>query len=237
MKKIKKTKSKNNSWPVIVAALIIVLVGLIVIPRFKLLAFLSPQGQVDIDSLNGEADLAQSRAIYNNKKISLPNYYEGETKPMVLGENNSSKRIEVDLTNQRVYAIENGNRIYDFPVSSGLWGRTPTGTFRIWVKLRYTLMTGGSTALGTYYYLPNVPYVMFFYNDQVPRSSGYSLHGTYWHSNFGHPMSHGCLNMKTEDVEKLYYWAGPDLQGKASIYASADNPGTEIVIYGNAPWE
>lgn len=219
------------------AVFIIILAGLIVIPRFKLLAFLSPQGTIDVNSLSGEADLSQSKAVYNNKSVSLPNSYEEATRPMVLGENNFSKRIEVDLTNQKVYAIENGNRIYDFLISSGKWGRTPTGTFRIWVKLRYALMTGGSTALGTYYYLPNVPYVMFFYNNQVSRSRGYSLHGTYWHSNFGHPMSHGCINMKTEDVEKLYYWASPDLQGKASIYASADNPGTEVVIYGDAPWE
>ncbi|MBZ5574334.1 MAG: L,D-transpeptidase, partial [Acidobacteriia bacterium] len=33
--------------------------------------------------------------------------------------------------------------------------------------------------------LPNVPYTQYFYQ-------GYGLHGTYWHHNFGTPMSHGC---------------------------------------------
>ena len=32
-------------------------------------------------------------------------------------------------------------------------------------------------------------------------------HGTYWHNNFGHPMSHGCVNMTNEDAKWLYEWA------------------------------
>ena len=43
---------------------------------------------------------------------------------------------------------------------------------------------------GPGYYLPGVPYVMYFYQ-------GYGLHGTYWHDNFGQPMSHGCVNLPT----------------------------------------
>jgi lipoprotein-anchoring transpeptidase ErfK/SrfK len=38
---------------------------------------------------------------------------------------------------------------------------------------------------------------MYFYES-------YGLHGTYWHHNFGHPMSHGCVNLKTEDAQWLY---------------------------------
>lgn len=176
---------------------------------------------------------------FHQKIVQVPSFDQRfdflQPDQRVLGENSSNKRIEVDLTNQRVYAYEGDRMVYNFLISSGLWGRTPTGSFRIWVKFRYTKMSGGSKALGTYYYLPNVPYVMFFYNDQVAKSRGYSLHGTYWHSNFGHPMSHGCINMKTEEAGLLYYWAQPDLQGKQSIYASAENPGTEVIIYGQAP--
>lgn len=117
----------------------------------------------------------------------------------VLTQNNlsdpSQKRIEVDLTNQKLYAYEGNNLVYSFSVSSGKWHLTPTGTFHIWIKERFVHMVGGSKALRTYYDLPNVPFVMFFYNDQASKSDGYSLHGTYWHHNFGHPMSHGCLNL------------------------------------------
>jgi len=156
--------------------------------------------------------------------------------PNVLGAYRADKRIEIDLTNQRLYAYEGNNKIYDFLISSGKWGRTPTGEFTIWTKLRYTKMEGGNKALNTYYYLPNVPFTMFFYNDDIPTWRGFGIHGTYWHSNFGHPMSHGCINMKTEEVEKIYFWAQPDLPGgKLSTRATPENPGTRVVIYGKAP--
>lgn len=151
--------------------------------------------------------------------------------------NNGEKRIEVDLTNQRVYAIEGDQIVYQFVVSTGKWGRTPTGEFTIWMKVRSQLMKGGSRELGTYYYLPNVPYVMFFYNDQIAKMRGFSFHGTYWHDNFGHPMSHGCINMRTEDAKTLYEWATPVVTDpKAwSTPATPENPGTKVVIYGVTP--
>ncbi len=103
--------------------------------------------------------------------------------------------ILVDLSEQRLYAIDGDRLERTFVVSTGL-PQTPTvvGTFRIWVKLRSTDMAGPG------YYLPNVPYTMYFYQ-------GYGIHGTYWHNNFGRPMSHGCVNMRTEDARWLFHWA------------------------------
>lgn len=150
---------------------------------------------------------------------------------------NYAKRIEVDLTNQRVYAFEGDRVIYQFTVSTGKWGATPTGEFTIWTKVRSQLMSGGSRELHTYYYLPNVPWVMFFYNDKIAKMRGFSFHGTYWHNNFGHPMSHGCINMTIEDAKTLYEWATPtisDTKAWATL-ASAENPGTKVVIYGTTP--
>lgn len=149
----------------------------------------------------------------------------------------ADKRIEVDLTNQKVYAYEGNIRVYEFLISSGSWGRTPTGEFTIWAKVKSQLMKGGSKELHTYYYLPNVPWVMFFYNDSIQKMRGFSFHGTYWHENFGHPMSHGCINMKTEEAKILYDWATPiATNDKAwSTLAKDDNPGTKVIIYGEAP--
>ena len=154
-------------------------------------------------------------------------------KKSVLGDSNLPKRIEIDLTNQRLYAYEGDTQVFNFLVSTGKWGRTPTGNFKIWVKLRYTLMSGGSKALRTYYYLPNVPYVMFIYNADYPKYKGYGIHGTYWHDNFGRPMSHGCINMRIEEAALLYNWAQP--LGDNNVYASDNNPGTDVIIYGVAP--
>lgn len=201
----------------------------------------SGKERVDFANATGKYDPSDTVAYIDGEEIEAPPLYAYTYNPTeglnrVLGDTNpSNKRIEVDLTNQRVYAFEGNTKVYDFLVSTGLWGRTPTGEFTIWTKFLATKMSGGSKALGTYYYLPNVPYVMFFSNAAVPGWRGYSLHGTYWHSNFGHPMSHGCVNMKTEEAAIIYYWSTPDLKGKGSIAASADNPGTKIIIYGTAP--
>lgn len=95
-------------------------------------------------------------------------------------------------------------------------------------------MKGGSKLLGTYYDLPNVPNTMYFYNAQIPKSRGYGIHGAYWHNNFGHPMSHGCINLSIPDSKTLYDWATPVWTANTTL-ASSDNPGTAIKIYGNAP--
>lgn len=103
--------------------------------------------------------------------------------------------IDVNLTQQMVYAYEGDRLINSFVVSTGTWQHpTVTGDYRIYAKYRYTDMAGPG------YYLPNVPYTMYFYK-------GYALHGTYWHNNFGTPMSHGCINLSITDAAWLYEWS------------------------------
>ncbi len=150
-----------------------------------------------------------------------------------------NKHIEVDLTRQKVYAFEHEQKVFEFDISSGKWAPTPTGEFTIWAKVRSQKMSGGDKRIGTYYYLPNVPYVMFFSNNEVVKIRGFSLIGTYWHDNFGHPMSHGCVNMRTADAKTLYEWIMPQVTNLKSwsTLASNDNPGTKLVIYGETPNE
>ena len=114
-------------------------------------------------------------------------------RPSLVGENENW--ILVDLSQQRTYAYTGDTLMNTFVVSTGTW-QTPTvtGTFRIYVKYRFTTMTGPG------YNLPNVPYTMYFYK-------GYGLHGTYWHNNFGVPMSHGCVNLRTDEAAWLYSFA------------------------------
>lgn len=108
---------------------------------------------------------------------------------------NGARWIDVDLTRQTVSAYEGDVAVNSFVVSTGTW-QTPTvtGEYHVYVKLRTSDMSGPG------YYLPNVPYVMYFYQ-------GYGLHGTYWHHNFGTPMSHGCVNLQTDDAGWLFDWA------------------------------
>jgi lipoprotein-anchoring transpeptidase ErfK/SrfK len=103
--------------------------------------------------------------------------------------------IYVNLSEQRLYAYEGDTLVNSFVVSTGTW-QTPTvtGKYKIWIKLRSSSMSGPG------YYLPDVPYIMYFYK-------GYGIHGTYWHNNFGTPMSHGCVNMTITDAEWVYNFA------------------------------
>jgi len=180
-------------------------------------------------------DQSDTQGEYYGHIVTSTDVVTSLPKLPVLSHSTAQKRIEVNLTAQRVYAYEDDRLIYDFLVSTGKWGRTPTGTFTIWAKSRYQKMSGGSKVLGTYYYLPNVPYISWFSNSEVPAIRGYSFHGTYWHDNFGHPMSHGCINMRTEDAEKLFYWADPEVGDHNFVKATPENQGTQVVIYGTTP--
>jgi len=156
---------------------------------------------------NGEYKVDEKQTLFNNEKVD---YQLAELTPSfeslagqegaVLGATTDERWIEIDLSEQKLRA-HNGNNIdYEFLISSGKWAPTPTGEFRIWIKLRYTKMEGGKKENNTYYYLPNVPYTQYFYK-------GYGVHGAYWHNNFGHPMSHGCVNMRPEEAGIVFNWA------------------------------
>lgn len=103
--------------------------------------------------------------------------------------------IEVNLSNQTLTAWQGDVAVLHTLVSTGTY-RTPTvtGRYAVNTKLSSQRMTGPG------YDLPGVPWVMYFY-------SGYAIHGTYWHNNFGSPMSHGCVNMRTDEAAMLFAWA------------------------------
>jgi lipoprotein-anchoring transpeptidase ErfK/SrfK len=105
------------------------------------------------------------------------------------------KWIDLDLSEQRLTAHQGDTAIFSALVSTGL-PRTPTpiGEFKIYRKVRSQVMSGPG------YYLPNVQWVSYFYK-------GNAIHGTYWHNNFGQPMSHGCVNLRNADAEWIYNWA------------------------------
>ena len=179
----------------------------------------------------------ESVAEFLGAKVTPPSLATLNELTRVLGtSSDSEKRIEVDLTNQRVYAFEGNHKVHEFIVSTGKWGRTPTGNFRIWAKVKSQKMSGGSASDNTYYYLPNVPWVMFFSNNEVAASRGFSFHGTYWHNNFGHPMSHGCVNISPANAEKLYNWVEPPAKGNTT-YIKDSESSTPVTIYGTAPKE
>jgi lipoprotein-anchoring transpeptidase ErfK/SrfK len=115
----------------------------------------------------------------------------GTTLTTPLGE----KWIQLDLSAQSLTAYEGETPVFQGLVSTGVsWYPTPLGEFKIYRRVRSQVMSGPG------YYLPNVEFVSYFYK-------GYAIHGTYWHNNFGQPMSHGCVNMTNADASWIYDWA------------------------------
>jgi lipoprotein-anchoring transpeptidase ErfK/SrfK len=103
--------------------------------------------------------------------------------------------IDIDLSEQMLYANDGATRVAAFQVSTGIsLYPTEVGQFRIYVKYPFADMSGSD------YFLPDVPFVMYYSGD-------FGIHGTYWHHNFGTPMSRGCVNMDIRDAEWLYNWA------------------------------
>jgi len=124
------------------------------------------------------------------------------------------KRIEVNLTTQTLTAYEYDKQVFKTTICSGIPNgprgangiptKTPTGDFRIRDKMPAKHMGDGNLfADADDYELPGVPWTCFF------TEEGHAFHGTYWHENFGVPMSHGCINMRTEEAKWLFLWVLP----------------------------
>lgn len=144
----------------------------------------------DPDTVFAGQTLLIPNPTYTGDSYGITPVYAAPAPPTGAG-----REIVVDLSDSRVYAYENGVLVHTVLGSTGL-PATPTvqGDFRIQRKYFAQTMSGPG------YYLPDVPYVLYFY-------AGYALHGTYWHSNWGQPMSHGCVNLPTPEAEWFYSWA------------------------------
>lgn len=149
----------------------------------------SQEGWINTTSVN----LASINLAYDYYPIQTSPPTETSTPVVLLGIND--RWIDIDLSEQMLYAYDGTDLVASFLVSTGIdLYPTEPGQFHIDVKWRFSDMRGDD------YFLPNVPYSMYYYGD-------FSIHGTYWHHSFGTPMSHGCVNMDTSDAEWLYNWA------------------------------
>ncbi len=138
------------------------------------------------------------------------------------------KRIEVRLSAQLVLAYEGDRAVFAARAATGtilqagLYS-TPIGRFTTYHKRPSRHMAAGDiTASG--FDLPGVPWVMYI------QENGVSLHGTYWHNDFGHPRSHGCVNLSPSAAKWLYRWSMPFvLPEKQYKYEYANATRVEVV--------
>lgn len=110
--------------------------------------------------------------------------------------------IDVDLAEQTLAVYDSRQLVFATLISSGLppfWTRP--GLFQVYKKKEIETMSGAFEAdRSDYYYLENVPWTMYF-------DKARALHGTYWHTYFGYPQSHGCVNLSTGDAHWIFDWA------------------------------
>ncbi len=137
------------------------------------------------------------------------------------------KKIIIDLQSQSLTAYEGENVVFMSRISSGVRLKeggfaTPKGYFRTTRKRPCRHMANGPSAYGSGFDLPGVPWVSYFTSD------GVALHGAYWHSNFGVPHSHGCINMAPQAAKWIYRWTNPTVP--PDYYYYSDPIGTRVIV-------
>jgi lipoprotein-anchoring transpeptidase ErfK/SrfK len=152
---------------------------------------------VTVEDVMAMNDISNPDLLYVGQELIIPaaGIYEPTAAEAPAAPTNTGKSIVVSTGQQRIYAYENGQMVHSHLASTGL-PDTPTvlGNYSVYVKYTATDMSGPG------YFLPQVPFTMYFYQ-------GYGIHGTYWHNNFGRPMSHGCVNLPTEEAQWFFNWA------------------------------
>jgi hypothetical protein len=150
-------------------------------------------------------DEADKNLYYHVPMVQLRPIPPEEITPLSTDVPLGKKRIDINLTTQTLTCFESDNLVFTTNVSSGLPGLYPTpfGKFNILDKLPSRNMSTRSLLADDVIPLVGVPWCSFF------TEQGHAFHGTYWHDNFGVPMSHGCVNMRNEDAEWLFRWNTP----------------------------
>jgi hypothetical protein len=145
--------------------------------------------------------------LYNSHYFTRPEwihvYPPEEIAPLSPQVPGIEKHIEIYLDRQILLAFEWNVLVYAARVATGQKNfESPTGWFHTFHKRPTYHMTGGADEFSVFD-LPGVPW------DSYITDSGVAIHGTYWHNDFGHPHSHGCINMAPQDAKWIYRWSLP----------------------------
>ncbi len=146
-------------------------------------------------AVDGSLPEPQQPDVNLNQQNTTASFTSPLPLPELTANNRQQRWLEIDLSDQRLFAWEGKTQVHAVIVSTGKSSTpTPTGKFAIQQKLPQQRMQGAG------YSLPNVPHVMYY-------SGNYAIHGAYWHNNFGVPVSHGCINLAPDQARWFYDWA------------------------------
>jgi hypothetical protein len=155
-------------------------------------------------------DEADKNQYYYIPSVQLRPISPAEITPISPEVPMGNKRIDVNLTTQTLTCFEYDQAVFTTQVSTGVTYLydTPAKPFSIIVKLPSRNMSTTSPLADDVIPLVGVPWTSFVQFQEMDFL-GHAFHGTYWHDNFGFPMSHGCINMRNEDALQLFRWTRP----------------------------
>jgi lipoprotein-anchoring transpeptidase ErfK/SrfK len=176
-----------------------------------------------------------------------PNYYGGVDMLWAVGEafkplnekdiapislNVENKRAVVDVNHQVLSCYEGNSEVYFCRISTGakfdMYGNvvekwsTPVGRHIVTRKYISLQMSGGTTGAG--YDLPGIGWAAIF------ATGGVAFHSTFWHNNFGDPMSHGCVNLSPDDARWLFRWLQPEVVYDPGMFDWTVSGGPSTVV-------
>lgn len=142
------------------------------------------------------------------------------------------KQVVVNLSRQSLSCFESGREVFYTRISSGArfdaqgnpvdqWS-TPVGAHPIWRKIISLHMSGGTTGGG--YDLPGIGWTSLFVGN------GVAIHSTFWHNNYGVPMSHGCINARPQDAKWIFLWTTPHVPFDPGDVTIGMPGGTQISV-------
>ena len=141
------------------------------------------------------------------------------------------KWIDVSIPRQTLVAYEGTMPVYATLVSTGVGGTgdpeethaTIQGAFKIYEKHVSVTMDGHEASDA--FDLRDVPFVQYFHK-------GFALHAAYWHDDFGHMHSHGCVNLAPADAAWLFAWTDPRMPpGWHGTLATTPREGTIVYVH------
>lgn len=137
--------------------------------------------------------------------------------------------VSVDLYEQTLVAYDGDVPVFSTIISTGLPGtETNEGLFRVWAGLPQDRMSGAAGAPNAYD-LSGVPWVQYF-------DGSISLHGTYWHNNFGYRRSRGCVNLSISDARWLFEWAQEGYNQAGIGQITRENPGISVLVWASGEY-
>jgi len=145
----------------------------------------------------------------------------------------TDKQIVVDVNHQNLRCFEGKEEILFCRVSTGaLWTNegtqteaysTPVGDYHAISRKYVSLhMAGGSKASG--WETLAVSWSSIF------ASGGVAVHSTFWHNNYGYPMSHGCVNVPPEVAKFVFRWSTPECKYDPGVIEVSDYSGTNVRV-------